>query len=430
MQVKILIKNGHVLDPAAGRDGMFDVLVEDGMIAAVTPSDVQAVPENVDRVIDAAGQYVMPGFIDLHVHFRDPGLEYKETMETGAKAAARGGYTTVCTMPNTKPVQDTVEHLQLQLDRIKEYACVNVLPVGAVTMGQMGAELSEIEGMKKAGACAISEDGKSVMNSNLYREAMRIAARLGMPVLAHCEDINLVDGGVMNAGGRAGELGMRGISNAVEDVITARDILLAKETGARLHLCHCSTEDSVKMVAAAKAEGLPVTAEVCPHHFTLTEDDIPADDANYKMNPPLRGRADVDALIAGLRDGIMDVIATDHAPHSAEEKAKSMKESPFGIVGLETAFCLTVSELVEKGILTPMQLVEKMSYNPAKVLGIPKGTLQEGHVADIVIADFKKEWQIDVNDFASKGKNSPFHGRKVTGQVTMTLVDGKVVYER
>lgn len=426
--VKIVIKNGHILDPDTGRDGLYDLLVEEDRITRVTEAGGLD-EEEAERVIDAAGCYVMPGFIDLHVHFRDPGLEYKETIETGAKAAARGGYTTVCTMPNTKPVMDTVEHLQIQLDRIKEQAIVHVLPVGAVTMNQAGVELSEIEGMKQAGACAISEDGKSVMNSNLYRDAMKIAARIGMPVLAHCEDINLVAGGVMNAGAKAESLGMRGISNAVEDVITARDILLAKETGAQLHLCHCSTEDSVKMVEVAKKEGLRVTAEVCPHHFTLTEDDIPADDANYKMNPPLRGRRDVDALIEGLRTGIMDVIATDHAPHSAEEKAKSIKESPFGIVGLETAYALTVSELVQKGVLTPMQLVEKMSYNPARVLGIQKGTLREGSVADIVIADMDQTWEIKVEEFASKGKNTPFGGRTVTGQIHYTLVDGKVVYE-
>jgi len=263
--VKIVIKSGHILDPDTGRDGLYDLLVEEDQIARVTEAGGLD-GEVADRVIDAAGCYVMPGFIDLHVHFRDPGLEYKETIETGARAAARGGYTTVCTMPNTKPVMDTVEHLQIQLDRIKEQAIVHVLPVGAVTMNQAGVELSEIEAMKEAGACAISEDGKSVMNSNLYRDAMKIAARIGMPILAHCEDINLVAGGVMNAGSKAESLGMRGISNAVEDVITARDILLAKETGAQLHLCHCSTEDSVKMVEAAKKEGLQVTADAVPPH--------------------------------------------------------------------------------------------------------------------------------------------------------------------
>lgn len=427
--MKIVIKNGHVLDPASGRDGIYDLWIEDGIISRVEQAVEAGQQHTADRIIDAAGLYVMPGFIDLHVHFRDPGLEYKETIRTGSKAAARGGFTTVCTMPNTVPVMDTVEHLGLQLQKIQEEAIVHVLPIGAVTMGQAGVELSEIKAMRQAGAAALSEDGKSVMDAGLYREAMRIAAEIGMPVFAHCEDKSLVAGGVLNAGKRAEALGVPGISNAVEDVICARDIFLAKETGVRLHLCHCSTADSVRLVAMAKEDGLPVTAEVCPHHFTLTEEDIPGDDANYKMNPPLRSHKDVEALREGLRTGIMDVIATDHAPHSAEEKAKSMKEAPFGIVGLETAFALSVSELVKKDILTPMQLVEKMSRNPARVLGIPKGNLEEGRAADLVIADFDHVSQIHAAAFASKGKNTPFDGRTVSGKICYTLVDGNVVYE-
>ncbi len=427
--MKIVIKNGHVLDPASGRDGIYDLWIEDGIISRVEQAVEAGQQHTADRIIDAAGLYVMPGFIDLHVHFRDPGLEYKETIRTGSKAAAKGGFTTVCTMPNTVPVMDTVEHLGLQLQKIQEEAIVHVLPIGAVTMGQAGVELSEIKAMRQAGAAALSEDGKSVMDAGLYREAMRIAAEIGMPVFAHCEDKSLVAGGVLNAGKRAEALGVPGISNAVEDVICARDIFLAKETGVRLHLCHCSTADSVRLVAMAKEDGLPVTAEVCPHHFTLTEEDIPGDDANYKMNPPLRSHKDVEALREGLRTGIMDVIATDHAPHSAEEKAKSMKEAPFGIVGLETAFALSVSELVKKDILTPMQLVEKMSRNPARVLGIPKGSLEEGRAADLVIADFDHVSQIHAAAFASKGKNTPFDGRTVSGKICYTLVDGNVVYE-
>ena len=427
--MKIVIKNGHVLDPASGRDGIYDLWIEDGIISRVEQAVEAGQQHTADRIIDAAGLYVMPGFIDLHVHFRDPGLEYKETIRTGSKAAAKGGFTTVCTMPNTVPVMDTVEHLGLQLQKIQEEAIVHVLPIGAVTMGQAGVELSEIKAMRQAGAAALSEDGKSVMDAGLYREAMRIAAEIGMPVFAHCEDKSLVAGGVLNAGKRAEALGVPGISNAVEDVICARDIFLAKETGVRLHLCHCSTADSVRLVAMAKEDGLPVTAEVCPHHFTLTEEDIPGDDANYKMNPPLRSHKDVEALREGLRTGIMDVIATDHAPHSAEEKAKSMKEAPFGIVGLETAFALSVSELVKKDILTPMQLVEKMSRNPARVLGIPKGSLEEGRAADLVIANFDHVSQIHAAAFASKGKNTPFDGRTVSGKICYTLVDGNVVYE-
>ena len=322
---------------------------------------------------------------------------------------------------------------------------VNVLQVGAVTKGQEGKELADIEGMVRAGIPAISEDGKSVMNAQLYREAMEKAAKLGIVVLAHCEDINLVNGGVMNQDKQARELGLKGITNSVEDVIIARDIMLSRDTGAKLHLCHCSTKDSVKMVAYAKSEHIRVTAEVCPHHFTLTSKDIQkiepkvdmenklavdADaDTNYKMNPPLRTKADVQTLKEGLRDNIMDVIATDHAPHTFAEKNTSMKKAPFGIVGLETAACLTHTELVLEGYLTPMQMAEKMSYNPAKIIGLDKGNIEPGKTADIVIFDPSVTWKIDKNQFASKGKNTPFDGRKVTGRVRMTIAGGHIVYE-
>lgn len=425
--MKILIQNGHVLDPESKREGILDVLVEDDKIVKVA----EKIGDSADRVIDATGCYVMPGFIDLHVHLRDPGLEYKETLETGGKAAARGGVTTVCAMPNTKPVTDNADMIATIHERAKTECPVNVIQIGAITVGQMGAELADIEGMAKAGCHAISEDGKSVMNASLYRKAMKIAKENNISIFAHCEDITMVEGGVMHADEKAQALGLKGITNAVEDVIVARDILLAKETGVRLHLCHCSTEDSVKLVEAAKKEGLPVTAEVCPHHFAMTTDDITEDDGNFKMNPPLRGKRDVEALKAGLKADIMDVIATDHAPHSAEEKNCSMKRAAFGIVGLETMACLTYTELVEPGILTPMQMAEKTSYNPAKILGLDdKGAIAEGKVADIVIFDKNKEYAIDKNTFLSKGKNTPFHGRKVKGEVAYTLVSGNVVYER
>ena len=425
--MKILIQNGYVLDPESKREGIFDVLVEDDKIVKVA----EKIDDAADRVIDATGSYVMPGFIDLHVHLRDPGLEYKETLETGGKAAARGGVTTVCAMPNTKPVTDNAEMIASIHERAKTECPVNVIQIGAITVGQLGEELADIEGMAKAGCHAISEDGKSVMNASLYRKAMKIAKENNISIFAHCEDITMVEGGVMHADEKAQALGLKGITNAVEDVIVARDILLAKETGVRLHLCHCSTEDSVKLVEAAKKEGLPVTAEVCPHHFAMTTDDITEDDGNYKMNPPLRGKSDVEALKAGLKADIMDVIATDHAPHSAEEKNCSMKKAAFGIVGLETMACLTYTELVETGILTPMQMAEKTSYNPAKILGLAdKGAIAEGKIADIVIFDKNKEYEIDKNTFLSKGKNTPFHGRKVKGEVAYTLVSGNVVYER
>jgi len=425
--MKILIQNGHVLDPESKREGILDVLVEDDKIVKVA----EKIGDSADRVIDATGCYVMPGFIDLHVHLRDPGLEYKETLETGGKAAARGGVTTVCAMPNTKPVTDNAEMIATIHERAKTECPVNVIQIGAITVGQMGEELADIEGMAKAGCHAISEDGKSVMNASLYRQAMKIAKENNISIFAHCEDITMVEGGVMHADEKAQALGLKGITNAVEDVIVARDILLAKETGVRLHLCHCSTEDSVKLVEAAKKEGLPVTAEVCPHHFAMTTDDITGDDGNFKMNPPLRGKRDVEALKAGLKADIMDVIATDHAPHSAEEKNCSMKRAAFGIAGLETMAALTYTELVETGILTPMQMAEKTSYNPAKILGLAdKGAIAEGKIADIVIFDKDKEYAIDKNTFLSKGKNTPFHGRKVKGEVAYTLVSGNVVYER
>ena len=420
----ILIKNGRVINPSENLDKVMDIFVEDGIIK----EKAESIEKQADTVIDAAGCYVMPGLIDLHVHFRDPGLTYKEDIETGSKAAAKGGFTTVCCMPNTKPVVDNVETVKYIIEKGEKTGLTNVLPVGAVTKNMAGVEITDVEELKKAGICAISEDGKSVMNSGVYRKAMKNAAKANVPVLAHCEDINLVEGGVINLGDKSSELGVKGISNAVEDVIAMRDIMLAKETGATLHLCHCSTKDSVEMVKRAKEEGIKVTAEVCPHHFSMSSDDITSNDGNINMNPPLRAREDMEALIKGLQDDIMDVISTDHAPHSAEEKAKDLEHAPFGIVGLETSVALTVTNLVKKGYLTPMQMAAKMSYNPAKVLGIPKGTLDEGKIADITIINPDKEYTIDVNTFESKGKNTPFDGYKVSGEVEYTILNGKVVY--
>lgn len=422
--VDLLIKNGRILNPAENEDFTGDILIRDGMIV----EKGKDINKECD-VIDASGCYVMPGLIDLHVHLRDPGLEYKETLSTGAKAAAHGGFTTICPMPNTKPVTDTPEKIRTLVERIKNECVINVLPIGSVTDGMQGKEVTDIKGMKEAGACGISEDGKSVMDSGVYRIAMREAAACGMPVMAHCEDINLVQGGVMNMGNKSDELELNGISNAVEDIIAIRDIMLAKETGAKLHLCHCSTKDSVRMVEEAKKDGVDVTAEVCPHHFTLCDEDITGDDGNYKMNPPLRSRADMETLKEGIKAGIMEVISTDHAPHSAEEKSGGFKSSPFGIVGLETSAALTMTELVDKGYLTPMGMAERMSYNPAKVIGIDKGTLNVGKTADIVVFDPDSEYEIDVNTFESKGKNTPFNGKKVKGRVKYTICSGKIVYK-
>lgn len=424
----ILIKNGFLVDPEAKREGFFDLFIEGEKIKKVAPKGELDLGGGEALVMDAEGRHIFPGFIDLHVHFREPGQTYKEDTKTGSMAAARGGYTTVVTMPNTKPPMDTVEHLNLQLEAIKKDAVINVLPSGAITMNQDGLELSDIEGMKKAGIVAITEDGKSVMNPELLRKALQIAAKLDLPFFDHCEDMNLLNGGVMNAGEKSKELGMPGITNEVEDSIAKRDIALAVEAGATIHLCHCSTRDAVNYIKEAKDKGYAVSGEVCPHHFTLSDEDILEDDANFKMNPPLRGRADVEALKKGLGSGVMGMISTDHAPHSEEEKRRSIKNAPFGIVGLETAFSLTVTELLGS-YLDLKGLVERMSLTPAKLLKNGKGTLKEGSVADLVITDIHKEYVIDKNDFVSKSKNTPFHGRKVKGKVLTTICGGKVVFQ-
>lgn len=422
----LLIQNGTVINPADQTETAADVLVEDGIIKKIAPKQ----KVKADRVVDATGCYVMPGFIDMHVHLRDPGQEHKETVETGAKAAACGGFTTIVAMPNTKPVVDNADVVHYVHNKASDVRLINILQTGAVTKGQRGEELSDIEAMVEAGIPALSEDGKTVMNSQLYREAMTLAVKYDIPVLAHCEDSNMVRNGVVNADKTMKKMGFAGISNAVEDVIVARDIMLAKDTGAALHLCHCSTKDSVRMIELAKNEGIRVTAEVCPHHFSLTSADIPADDANYKMNPPLRTKADVEALRKGLKDGIIDVIATDHAPHTPIEKGLGIKKAPFGIVGLETAAAITMTELVDKGYLTIMQMAEKMSYNPAKILGLDKGVVEEGKAADLVVFHPKKQYVIDPAEFKSKGRNTPFAGKKVKGMVMATIANGRVLYER
>ena len=419
----ILIKNGRLVDPANNIDGVKDILIEGNIIKEVNDS----IEAQADKVIDASGKVVMPGFIDLHVHLREPGFEYKETIMTGAKAAAKGGVTSICPMPNTKPAIDTPERVKDLLERAKE-APVHILPIGAVTLGQDGTELTDIEGMKKAGAVALSEDGKSVMDTLVFRKALHEAARVGIPMFSHCEDKSLVDGGVMNYGEKSEELGLPGITNAVEDVIVARDILMAKEAGCQLHLCHCSTADGAVLIEMAKKQNLPVTGEVCPHHFAMSDDEITEDDGRFKMNPPLRSRADVNALKKALADDIMDVISTDHAPHGAEEKAQSMLKAPFGIVGLETSFALSYTELVKSGLMSLSKLVEKMSLNPAKVLKSDKGNLAAGRTADLVIADIDTEYEINADEFESMGKNTPFNGRKVFGRIEKTFVDGKIVY--
>lgn len=426
--MSLLIKGGRVLNPATNTDEVLDVLIDTESKKIIKVE--KDIPVEGARVIDAAGKYVFPGFIDMHVHMRDPGQTHKGDINTESHAAAKGGYTTVCAMPNTSPVVDNKEQFCYVRDKAESVGLCNVLQVGAITKGMEGKELSDIYGMTDEGMISISEDGKSVMDSGLLREAMKIAKEKDLSVLSHCEDINLVQGGVMNAGTKSEEFGVKGITNAVENIIEARDIMLAEETGARLHLCHCSTRESVDLIREGKKKGIQVSGEVCPHHFAMSQDDIPSkEDANFKMNPPLRSKEDVEALKKGLQEGVLEVISTDHAPHSAEEKAKDFTKAPFGIVGMETAASLTYSELVLGGYLTPMQMAEKMSFNPAKILKIDKGDISVGKIADVTIFDPDKEYEVNEEFFAGKSKNSPFIGWTLTGKVVTTIMGGKITYE-
>jgi len=422
--LNLWIKNGHVLDPANHLDEVCDVYVKEGKVACVGSLSSDKIPDEC-TVIDAEGKYVMPGLVDLHVHLREPGFEYKETIYSGTHAMAKGGFTAVCPMPNTKPVTDSPAMIEKILKIAKTDSPIRVYPVGAVTKGQLGEEMTDIAGMVKAGAKAISEDGKSVMNAEIYREAMKEAKKAGIPVLAHCEDKNMVGHGAMNAGEKAKELGICGITNAVEDVIVARDILLAKETGVHLHLCHCSTKDSVKMVRIAKKDGVSVSAEVCPHHFAMTEDEIAGDDANYKMNPPLRSKEDLDALIEGLKDGTVTCISTDHAPHSDEEKLKPIDQAPFGIIGNQHAFSLVYTYLVKKNLLDLETVLKCMTVNPSQVIGLDHD-MAVGKKANIAIIDLNEEYTITRDNIYSKAKNTPFLDTKCFGLVKYHILDGKI----
>ena len=422
----LLIRNGRVVNPLAGMDGAFDLYLKDGKVEKIG-NGLDA--KEGDEVIDALGCFVIPGLIDLHVHFRDPGQTYKEDVQSGSLAAAAGGFTSVCAMPNTVPVADNPSIIEDVQKRAKDFGKCNVYQVGSITKGMQGEELVDFDAMVAAGCRAFSEDGKSVMNAGLMREAMKSAERLGVAILDHCEDANLVCGGVMNYGEKSKKLNLPGITNSVENVIAARDIMLAEETGVRLHLCHCSTEESVDLIWDAKVKGAKVSGEVCPHHFLLTDADIPsADDALYKMNPPLRSREDVDELVWGLSNNIMDVISTDHAPHTLEEKAKGFIGAPFGIVGLETSLALAYTYLVKTKIITIGQMIAKMSINPAKVLGIDRGDISEGKVADITIFDPHTAYIIKGEDFKGKARNMPYEGREVYGKVKYTILEGKVTY--
>lgn len=420
----ILIKGGKVVDP--GRFvGVGDVLIDQGKVVAVGPN-LQAPAGST--MIEAKDRLVLPGFVDLHVHFREPGFEYKETIQSGSAAAVAGGFTTVCCMPNTNPVNDNQAVTEFILERSRIAGLANVWPVGAITKGSEGKELAEIGDLRRSGCVAISDDGKPVMNSLVMRRAMEYALAFDLTVVDHCEDLHLAEGGCMNEGLVSTELGLPGIPSAAEDVMVARNLSLSELTGARLHLAHISTAGSVRMVREAKARGIKVTAEACPHHFTLTEEVVRGYNTHAKMNPPLRTWDDVRAIKEGLRDGTIDVIATDHAPHATQEKQQDFTEAPFGIVGLETALSLTLG-LVEEGVMSLEQAVEKLTSAPAAAFGLKKGTLAVGADADVTIVDQQAEWVVDPGKFRSKSRNTPFVGWKVKGRVLTTIVGGRVVFE-
>ncbi|HXT65699.1 MAG TPA: dihydroorotase [Nitrospiraceae bacterium] len=420
----IYITGGHVIDPRRF-NGVADVLIDADRIVAVGPH--LKTPAGATK-IDATGRLVLPGFVDLHVHFREPGFEYKESIQSGAAAAVAGGFTSVCCMPNTNPVNDNQAITEFILDRARVAGFANVFPIGAITKGSEGKELAEIGDLRRAGCVAISDDGKPVMNSLVMRRAMEYALAFDVPVVDHCEDLHLAEGGCMNEGAISTELGLPGMPAAAEDVMVARNVALAELTGARLHLAHISTEGSVRMVREAKSRGLKVTAEACPHHFTITEEVVRGYNTYAKMNPPLRTWKDVQAIKEGLRDGTIDVIATDHAPHATQEKQLGFTEAPFGIVGLETALSLTFA-LVEEGVLSLESAVDKLSTAPAKVFGLAKGTLAVGADADVTIVDQQEQWEVDPAKFRSKSRNTPFAGWKVKGRVRTTIVGGRVVFE-
>ena len=381
------------------------------------------------EIIDGKGNLLSPGFVDVHVHLREPGFEHKETIATGTASAAKGGFTTICAMPNTKPVPDSIENLELINSLIEQSSKVRVLPYGSLTVAQSGDERTDLAALKASGAVAFSDDGVGVQLASTMYEQMQAAAKLDMVVVAHCEDNSLIYEGVMHEGKRNKELGLPGIPSICESVQIARDVLLAEAAGARYHVCHVSTKESVRSVRDAKAAGIRVTAEVCPHHLLLEEMDIPSDDANWKMNPPLRAIDDKDSLHAALLDGTIDCIATDHAPHTVEEKCCGMVGAPFGIVGFETAFPLLYTHFVETQKWTLKQLVDWMTVKPAQIFDLPYGTLEIGAAADLVLIDLNKEQTINPDEFATKGRNTPFTGWKAKGWPVLTMVEGKIVYE-
>ncbi len=425
--MSIVIRNGRVIDPAGGTDAVADVLIADGRIVGVAPG-LSAPPDA--EVYDAGGMIVAPGFIDMHVHLREPGFEHAENIESGSRAAAAGGFTSICCMPNTKPVNDSVTVTSYIVERARGKAVVNVFPIGAITKGSAGEEIAAIGGMKSAGAVAISDDGLPVMNARVMRRAMEFARSYDLPIIQHCEDLNLSAGGDMHEGAQSVRWGLRGIPAASEDVMVARDLILAQLTGARYHVAHISTANAVSMVAFARRQGLPVTCEATPHHFALSDEAMGAYDSNYKMKPPLRGPAHRDAIVSGLADGSITAIATDHAPHPGSEKMQEFERCPFGIIGLETAIALALEHLVAPGRITLQRMVELFTSGPESVMRLGRGTLAPGVPGDVTILSTDVEWTYDVNQSASRSRNSPFHGRTFRGGPMATVVDGQFRWRR
>ena len=431
--MRILIKNGHIIDPSQKIDEVGDIFIEDGKIKELMMQDTGYKMqdrkikdhESDSRIIDAKGLYVLPGLVDMHVHLREPGFEYKETIKTGTMAAVKGGFTTVCCMPNTYPVNDNASVTEFIIRKAAQEGYCTVLPIGAITKGQKGKELAEIGTMINEGCIAFSDDGHPVMNSLIMRRALEYSKTFDVPVISHCEDLTLSEGGVMNEGLMSVTLGLGGIPAEAEQIMVFRDILLAELTGGRLHIAHVSTKGSVILIRDAKKRGVNVTAETCPHYFSITEDAVKGFDSNAKVNPPLRTERDIKAVKEGLRDGAIDVIATDHAPHHRDEKLREFDMAPFGISGLETALSLSL-RLVEEGILTMNQLVEKMVLNPSRILRLNKGTFKVGANADIAIVDINKEYRVESERFVSKGKNTPFEGWVLKGMCFLTICKGKV----
>ncbi|MGA3113627.1 MAG: dihydroorotase [Syntrophobacteraceae bacterium] len=424
----LLLRNGRVIDPARGLDAVVDILVENGIVAE-TSAKVELGPEKLSQFeqIDASGKWIVPGLIDMHVHLREPGEEYKETISSGTQAAVAGGFTSVACMPNTHPVNDCAAVTQYIIEKARDEGSCRVFPVGAISRGLEGKNISEYGELRSAGVAAVSDDGRPVMNSLLMRRALEYAKTFDLLVISHCEDLDLSSAGLMNEGPVSTRLGMRGIPGAAEEIMVARDILLAELTGSRLHLAHISTAGSVALIREAKKRGVPVSAETAPHYFTLSEELISTFDPVYKVNPPLRRLEDIEAIKAGLGDGTIDVIASDHAPHSAVEKDLEFEYAANGIIGLESSLPL-ILRLIREGVLTPLEAVAKISRNPARILSIPLGTLRKGMAADLTIIDPEVKYTVDVNRFKSKSRNCPFAGMEVQGQAVMTLVGGKVVF--